>query len=72
MKACRVRNPFEPVVMTLESQEEVDKLFAVFNFTPISRALNLGGWLEVLNRFKTSAYVQYHARLEGMKEDRDE
>ena len=35
--------PFKPVVITLETQAEVDALFGIFNFTPITNvAVNNG------------------------------
>ena len=60
MKATRKEQPFVPVILTLETQEEVDKLFAVFNFSPIANLL--GFKFQVLEEFQKD-YTQYHREL---------
>ena len=60
MKATRKEQPFVPVILTLETQEEVDKLFAVFNFVPIANLL--GFKFQVLEEFQKD-YTQYHREL---------
>lgn len=64
MKATRKEQPFNPVILTLESQEEVDKLFAVFNFVPIADLLGFN--YKVLNDFRTGGYVNYHGKLQKL------
>jgi len=38
MKVKKISNNFSSVTITLESQEEVDKLACLFNFTPVCEA----------------------------------
>ena len=40
---------FVPIAIILESQEEVDKLYGIFNFPPIVNCLGLKGWEGKLN-----------------------
>jgi hypothetical protein len=46
MKAHRNTPQFEPVVLTLENQEEIDSMYALFNSAVITKALPalFGGW----------------------------
>ena len=57
MKAERVesKQEFIPVIVTLESQEEVDALFTVANHMAIIRGLRvINGWYDVLVRFASN------------------
>jgi len=36
MKAKKAKSEFVPVILTLETQEEVDKLMAVFTLMPVT------------------------------------
>ena len=48
---------FQPLVITLESQEEIDELFAVFNYTPINSGfLALKGGYKLLQLYASSDY----------------
>ena len=55
---------FVPVIVTLETQEEVDKMYAVFAHTGICRILDLDvrGW-PLLEPYKTDGYSKYFKRL---------
>lgn len=68
MKAEREEHeqPFIPVIVTLESQEEVDKLFALCNNSAIYEAIGLKGWYEMLREFHTTAYNEYHTALSNI------
>lgn len=55
---------FKPVVLILESQEEIDKVFSLVNYTPICKALKLGELYELLFTFKTDGYQTYHKILD--------
>jgi hypothetical protein len=46
---------FEPVHLILETQEEVDLVFSVFSFTPITEALN-----DSLNCLAYRIYEELH------------
>ena len=57
-----------PVVIVLETQAEIDQLFAVLNYTPIAKMLfEENDWWRRVYRFlqtkKTSAYQKYHETL---------
>lgn len=43
MKACRVDTTFVPVTLTLESQAEVDAIYAVLNHSVLADKIGLGG-----------------------------
>ena len=69
MKAERaVSKPeFVPVIVTLESQEEVDALYAVVNHTIINTTIPaLKGWQPGLLSFRSTAYKSLHSRLEKL------
>ena len=60
---------FKPIRITLETQDEVDRLFAIMNFVPIKNALDLYEdnwallWHELRGR-KTECYLKYHCKLD--------
>jgi len=52
---------FEPIKVVLETQEEVNALFALMNHTSITEAIPvLKGWWERLKQFKTQDYEKIH------------
>lgn len=58
---------FKPVVITLETQEEIDAIFAVLNHGKILRVLPiLGGWWSVLEQFTSSQRHRYWNRLNSI------
>jgi len=59
MKVEKVLNNFSPVTITLESQEEIDKLFCLFNFTPICESDGLFHELYEKLRPCEVAYKEY-------------
>ncbi len=61
---------FNPVRITLETQDEVDRLFAILNFAPIEEAVDLNedNWdflYSELKKYKTDCYLKYHSKLDG-------
>lgn len=55
---------FKPVVITLETQEEVDKIFAMFNHVTLSETLEFDlNWTDMLELFSSDEYKEYHRRL---------
>lgn len=70
MKAERKNYKFDPVILTLETQEEVDKMFAIFNCSRIVEALDAGvftnkhAWYKELMPFKDEeCSTKWHAKL---------
>lgn len=59
------------VHITLETQEEINQLFAILNFIPISSAIDLenNDWLTVKEQLKATDYFQWHANLNSAYEN---
>ena len=66
MKAERIEPQVEfvPVVITLETQEEVDKMFAVLVHCKINTAVSMNNWWKALNSYKTNDYRVYFDKLD--------
>jgi hypothetical protein len=60
MKAHREGDKFRPVVITLESQAEVDALYAMLNHTVVSDDTALSDAHEEVEPFKTAAAEHVH------------
>lgn len=56
----QIKHEFVPIVITIETQEELNKLFALYNYCPLVRDLDLGSVSRQLTEFKTGAYQKYH------------
>lgn len=67
MKACRVDTLFRPVTLTLESQAEVDAVFAVLNHTQVCEALGIGeNDFAALEPFRSMGYDALHCKLTAL------
>ena len=63
-----------PVKITLDTQEEIDQLYALLDYSPIRTALNINkgsGWDDLHNyladfKFKSEDYKKWESRLQGM------
>jgi len=68
MKVNKEKPPvvFAPITLTLESQAEVDKIFALLNFVPINEGLKLDHGWEKLGPFKSENYRVYHEILDDL------
>lgn len=64
------REGFIPVEIVLESQEEVDKMFAVMNHATLAKALKFSheDW-EQLDKFRSMNYIDFHNALEKVIAD---
>ncbi len=61
------RREFAPVEIVLTTQEEIDQLFAILNYSPVAKALKLGecNWLKlrtVLGNHQRDS-LSWHNRL---------
>lgn len=72
MEIYEKENEFKPVHIILETQKEVDMLFSIMNFTPITEAFDshsektsgmLHGLHYELNYYKSSEYENFHRLL---------
>jgi len=60
MKVETARDLFQPVTITLETQDEIDEMFAVFNFSPI---------LSALDQFKGISHPLFEALCKSRSSD---
>jgi hypothetical protein len=58
-----VKPAFEPVAIILETQEEVDKLYAVLNYAPITDAVRMDNWRVELFPHRSEASHELWLRL---------
>lgn len=74
MKVNQAKPEFRPVTITLETQDEVNALYALFNSTVISHVLlneffGTGAW-ELLGEFKKEPQATHlHTRLVALLKD---
>ena len=63
MRAFRAKSEkFEPVTLMLDTQEEVDKLFAMANHNRFSVAMRIATWRSILAPYRSAhdGYSEYH------------
>jgi len=69
MKAERKepKHEFIPVVLTLETQEEVDQVFSLLNFTTIRQTVDLEQFIgQHLEPYASDKYIKYHDALSAL------
>lgn len=55
-----------PVKIVLQTQEEIDQLYALLDYGPIKAAMEDDGWLfvrEVLMKQRSNDYLKWHEKL---------
>ena len=70
MKAYQ-EETFTPIHVVLESQEEVNAIFSILNFSPVAEAFDclgvassLSRLRHILSEYNTPAYEEYHKMLD--------
>ena len=68
MKATRekIKPPFTPVVITLETQEEVDQFYTMVNTSQITQVLNINNWYEKVEDYASDKVGKMHADLQNI------
>ena len=62
-----LKQEFVPVIVTLESQEEVDSLYAVVDHTAVSHILpTLYGWQNKLISYRSRKYRELWEKLDAV------
>lgn len=63
MKVLQEKSPFIPVTITLESQHEVDTIFALLNHGSLSRAVGLEDASEMMDKYYSHGYKCIHEKI---------
>jgi len=70
MEIYKEEGEFSPVHITLETQEEVNVIFSIANFSPVTHAfdsqaacIKMRHLRDSLNKYKTLEYEKYHDLL---------
>lgn len=67
MKASQTKESFTPVCLMLETQAEVDAIYALLNHSVICDAVELGDSFEALCPFKTDAMSEaFHVKISAI------
>ena len=57
---------FRPITLTLETQAEVDAIFAVLNHRRYAKALGMDAQYMALSPYKSAKYSEFHTALAEM------
>ena len=63
MKSEKMKAQFAAVILTLETQTEINKLYAIFNHPDIAKALELSKAYKHLDPFITEGWREYYAAI---------
>lgn len=66
MKASRKPNEFSPVYLTLETQAEVDAIYAVLDHAKLGDALGFTDQYKALQPFKSYETEKFHVKINGI------
>ncbi len=61
-----VEKRFESVALILETQEEVDKVFALSNYSTLQDALGLYDLYRALHPYRFNGYGAYHDKIDKL------
>ena len=66
MKVQKTPKQFEPISLILETQEEIDKFYAILAHSVFSRKLELGDSYILLSDYKTKEHLKWHNQLSNI------
>ena len=65
MKVEKAKKGFEPICLVLESQDDVNKIFALLNHADLSVAVEI--FENPLNSYESDSYNKYHDNLMAIR-----
>ncbi len=72
MKVERKEHEFRPITVTFETQDEFDKVFALFNYSTLCDAVGGQTIYDILEGFTFgSSYQTYHGKIDKTYKKKD-